>query len=251
MASTSSRTLERSRRGQQPAPETPTPGLVASGGRQRRWSLALVALLLTLGSGLTFVVLWLNAGDRRPVLAVDGNVAAGQVIGREQLQVVRVSSDPGIDPIPASRRDEIAGQVARTDLLEGMLLVDDAIAPQGSGLGAGMAVVAVPVANERLPSPQQLGPGDWVRVYDTGSTSGGEAALGEAVTTARVLSIDWGDSSSSVSLTVEEQHGARIATAVQEDRIYLALVDSDGSDGSGDPGGASGTGDSGESSEDG
>jgi hypothetical protein len=42
----------------------------ASGGRQRRWSLALLAVLLTVGSALAFVVLWLNAGERRPVLAV-------------------------------------------------------------------------------------------------------------------------------------------------------------------------------------
>ena len=44
------------------------PSLVPGGGRQRRWSLALVAILVTLGSALAFVVLWMNAGDRKPVL---------------------------------------------------------------------------------------------------------------------------------------------------------------------------------------
>ena len=63
-----------------PTPSGPgrsAPALVPGGGRQRRWSLALLAVLVTVASALGFVVLWMNAGGREPVLALRRNVAAG------------------------------------------------------------------------------------------------------------------------------------------------------------------------------
>ena len=48
----------------QPMADRGGPTLVPGGGRQRRWSLALLAVLLTVGSALAFVILWLNAGDK-------------------------------------------------------------------------------------------------------------------------------------------------------------------------------------------
>src|SRR5918997_2842858 len=111
-----------------PAPgNRPAPTLVPGGGRQRRWSLALLAILVTLGSALAFVVLWMNAGGREPVLALRNNVAAGQLIEADDLVVVRMSADSGISPIPSSRRDDVIGEPAATNLLAGMLLVDEAV----------------------------------------------------------------------------------------------------------------------------
>src|SRR5918994_4431926 len=90
--------------------DRPGPSLVPGGGRQRRWSLALLAVLVTLGWALAFVVLWMNAGGRKPVLALKQDVAAGQVLQAEDLQVVRVSSDPGVKPVASSERDEVIGR---------------------------------------------------------------------------------------------------------------------------------------------
>src|SRR4029450_7011773 len=126
----------------------PAPALVPGGGRQRRWSLALLAVLITLASALGFVVLWMNAGGREPVLALRRNVTAGQTIEADDLQVVRVAADPGIDPIASSppaptagrpaphpgldpiassARDDIVGRPAAADLLAGTLLVPEAV----------------------------------------------------------------------------------------------------------------------------
>ena len=136
-----------------PLPPAPRPGrrrpLVPGGGRQRRWSLALVAVLVTVGSALAFVVLWLNAGGRQPVLALRNDVAAGQIIEAEDLTVVRVSADGGIDPVSSSR-DDVVGRPAAADLLAGTLLVPGAVGT-ASGLEAGQAVIAIPVDPRSCP----------------------------------------------------------------------------------------------------
>ena len=129
----------------------PAPTLVPGGGRQRRWSLALLAILITLGSALAFVVLWMNAGGREPVLALRNNVAAGQPIRADDLMVVRVSADSGVDLFASARRDEVVDQPAATNLLAGMLLVEDAVGDDDD-IATGTAVIAIPVPAEQIPA---------------------------------------------------------------------------------------------------
>jgi hypothetical protein len=210
-------------RGRPPSADRPTPALATSGGRQRRWTLALLALLLTVGSGLAFVVLWLNAGDRRPVLAAATSIAAGQQIQREHLAVVRVSTDPGLTPIPASQRDEIVGQVATVDILPGTLLVDDAVG-RDSGLAPNAAVIAVALPPERLPAPD-LETGDTVLVLRTTSDLSEETGVdSQEITQANVLAVQAHDTTVSVSLNVDRSQVSGIAAAAQAEQIYLAEV---------------------------
>ena len=131
---------------------------VPTSGRQRRWSLALVAVLVTVGSALAFVVLWMNAGDRKPVLAMARDVAAGQVIESGDLTVVRVAVDQVIRPVSASSRDDVIGTPAAIDLRAGTILVQGHLGDD-KGLETGTAVVAVPVPVDELPAPD-LQPGD-------------------------------------------------------------------------------------------
>jgi SAF domain len=209
-----------------PGADRAAPTLVPGGGRQRRWSLALLAVLVTIGSALAFVVLWMNAGGREPVLALRNNVAAGQVITADDLTVVRVSADSGIDPISSSERDEIVGRPAAATLLAGTLLVPDAIGTD-DGLDQGTTVIAIPVPAAELPS-DELEQGDRVILYRTPAASSGvvQDTLGEG----HVFSVgddDDGGSDIRVSVTVDESLGLDIATAVSEDQIYLSQAPAD------------------------
>jgi SAF domain len=199
------------------------PTLVPGRGRQRRWSLALVAVLMTLGSALAFVVLWMNAGDRKPVLALRNDVVAGQPIGADDLTVVRVSADAGVPLVSSSARDDVIGEPAAVNLLAGTILTPNAIRPD-AGLETGTAVIALPVPRSELPA-NDLDTGDHVTIYRTaaqGDDSAGEAAevLGEG----QVFSVGDDDDGSNVrvSVTVDELDAAEIANAVQADRFYLA-----------------------------
>ncbi len=202
----------------------PAPTMVPGGGRQRRWSLALVAVLVTLGSALAFVVLWLNAGGRKPVLALRNDVTAGQIIDADDLTVVRVSSDGGITPVASSARDEVIGRPAAANLLAGTLLVPDAVGT-ADGLDAGTAVIAIPVELVRL--PDELEAGDKVRIYRTAATAGQTEGAGpQTIGTGVVLSVRGADDDDNtndvrVSVNVAEGLAPSIAAAVDSDQIYI------------------------------
>lgn len=204
------------------------PSLVPGGGRRRRWSLALVAVLITLGSALAFVVLWMNAGGRQPVLALRNNVVAGQVIQADDLAVVRVSTDGGITPISSSARDDVIGQPAATNLLAGTLLVPEAVGT-ADGLESGKAVIAIPVPTAEIPS-DDLETGDRVLLYRTVDSAQGAEATADLIGEGVVFSVQDDDGNASdirVSVTVDETLAPRIANAVGEDQIYLAKAAAD------------------------
>lgn len=199
----------------------PAPNLVPGGGRQRRWSLALLAILITLGSALAFVVLWMNAGGREPVLALRNNVAAGQVVTADDLVVVRVSADSGIEPVASSQRDEIVGHTAATNLLAGMLVVDGMVSDAEDSLATGTAVIAIPVPAEQIPS-EDLDTGHRVILYRT--LSDAAAVEAEVIGPGTVFSVqddNDGTTDIRVSVTVDESIAARVANAVGQDAIYL------------------------------
>lgn len=206
-----------------PGSARPAPALVPGGGRQRRWSLALLAVLVTLGSALGFVVLWMNAGGREPVLALRRDVIAGQIIEADDLQIVRVAADPGIDPVGSTARDDVIGQPAAADMLAGTLLVADAVG-ESDGLASGDAVIAVPVPVEELPA--DLESGDRVLLFRSSpNASAAEGPEAETIGEGHVFSVqadDDGGSKVRVSIRVPEGLLPAIAAAIKSDSITVA-----------------------------
>lgn len=217
-----------------PSSEAALPsGLASKNRRQRRWSLALVGILLILGSGLVFMLLFVNAGDRSPVLAVAREVPAGQVISGGDLRIVRVGADPGVTTISESRRSDVIGQTAAVDLLPGTLLVDDHLG-EPVGLERGEAIVGLDLVGGERAVPS-LKEGDEVLIVLTagpGSAPTDEEdgpALGDVMTRGRVSTVVESDELGDrvmVSVIVPEDLADRIAGANSADRISLVLVPS-------------------------
>jgi hypothetical protein len=202
-------------------PGRPAPALVPGGGRQRRWSLALLAVLVTLASALGFVVLWMNAGGREPVLALRRDVPAGQLIQDDDLQVVRVAADTGIELVASSARDQVVGRPAAGDLKAGMPLVPSAVG-EDEGLETGTAVIAVPVAVEELPA--ELEAGARVLLLQSSTNPTDEGPVAETIGEGRVFSVrsdDDGGSTVSVSVRVPEDLLPDIAAAIHSDSITV------------------------------
>ncbi len=169
----------------------------ASGAaRQRRWSLALVSLLVTVASALAFVVLWLNAGTRRPYLVVTRDVPAGGQITAADLDVVRVSLDGRLRPIPAAQRSQVIGQTARVELGAGSMLTVGVLGKPDETATAGKARVALPLTATQV--YDRFRAGDQVAIVDT--------SVGSAVAVAVVESVR----------TVNAADGAYVATLVLE-----------------------------------
>jgi hypothetical protein len=203
-------------------PARPAPTL-APGGTRRRWSLALVAVLITIGSALAFVVLWMNAGGREPVLALQSDVAAGQTIEADDLTVVRIAVDPGILPVASSARDQVIGQPAAVDLLAGSLLVAEAVGDD-AGLDANTAVIPVPVPPEKMPAGLETG--DRVIILYTPPSSGTDTSVAaDEIGDGRVFDVRPPEDTGSdigVSLTVDNVILPQVAAAIQSDQIILA-----------------------------
>lgn len=222
-----------------PAGRAEDAGVAPTSMRQRRWPLALVAALVALGSALVFAVLWLNAGNRQPVLAIARPVPAGQVLSADDLRVVRVSSDPGIDPIPASRRGAVIGQTATSGLVPGSLLTEGQLGGSVTLLGPGQAVVGLALKGGQLPT-SNLKVGDQVVIVQTPPPGAGSAAVdpsgaagtqgtGFVLGAGRVFGIDKAEDGSRdvvVSLSVAREIAAGVVAAASGDRVSLVLVQS-------------------------
>ena len=183
----------------------PAPTLVPGGGRQRRWSLALLAVLVTLGSALAFVVLWMNAGDREPVLALARDVPAGQVFQAEDLTTVRVSLDPGVRAVASSARDQVIGQPASVDMLAGTLLVPDAV---GDTQGLENDKETVAIAIDQTLVPAGLERGDHVRIIRMPvATGSGEVQDPVNIGIGRVSDVTDSDSGTDVRVSVSVDRG--------------------------------------------
>lgn len=209
-----------------PAPDPNGLPLVPQPRRRRRWSLALVGALVTVGSALAFAVLWMNAGDREPVVAVTRRVPAGQVIEAGDLSIVRVSTDAALAPIPADQVDEVVGQIAVTDLVPGTLLTQEHLVAE-SILEAGSAVVGVALRPGQLPG--RLEGGDRVQIVRTISpgTEDDSLSLGTVLDEGRVLEVsdrDVTDGTVVVSLVVDEDVAAEVAGAASAELVSLVLV---------------------------
>lgn len=120
-----------------------------------------LGVLLIFGGALTGGVLMSNVADRQAVLVMARSVQAGAVIQQADLNVVRISKEPGLNTIGASERLQIVGRVASTDLPAGTLLVRAHLA-NGSRLAAGQAEVGLALKPGQFPT--HLGPGDHVMV---------------------------------------------------------------------------------------
>lgn len=212
-----------------PSPDgQPATATIRASGRRRRISLAVLALLVSAGAALTFAVLWSNAGQRLPVLAVAQPVAAGEEIGAADVVVVRVSTDPGLQPLAASMRGEVIGQRAAVGLVPGTLLTAGHLSA-GPPLGDGQAIVGLALRGGRVPSTA-LRPGDHVQVVLTaapGAGEGDQAGWGRVLASGTVFGIEALDDATGgvrVSLLLDSAVAAEVAGAAAADRVSLVWV---------------------------
>lgn len=132
-------TLDRSHlsppRGSRPKPV----GATAQAAARSR-SRVVVGALVLVASALAAGLLYANAGDRRPVLAVASRVEAGQAIQADDLREVLAAPVPGVRTVPGSARRTVIGRTATAGLEPGALLHPSQVA-EGPLIDRSLAVV--------------------------------------------------------------------------------------------------------------
>jgi hypothetical protein len=124
-----------------------------------------VALFLVALFALGAVVLYTQGTAREPVVALAVDVARGEAVTPEMLQVVHVSTDDAISFVSPDASVALFGQRAIADLPAGSL-VSAALFVDNTALDDGEAVVGLALGPGEYPSPF-LAVGDHVSVVRT------------------------------------------------------------------------------------
>lgn len=179
--------------------------------------IALGALLASVGA---LVVVWMvgAAGQRQEVLVLRQELAYGDELSASDLGVARVSVDPGVAVIPASRRAEVVGLVAATHLSPGTLLTREALsADPGPAPGQVLVPLALPV--ERLPAGG-LRAGDRILAVTTEAEEAGRASVAAVV--ARVGEMDV-NGTTVIDVTTAAVNGPRLTVAAAEGHVAIVV----------------------------
>jgi hypothetical protein len=139
----------------------PVSRLVGAGQRRHSVAHLLLGGLLVLACTCGFLVVWLNAGDRQPVLALARPVTIGHLLAVADLREVDVALDPSVPVVRASQAAGVVGKPMATNLPAGALLTPDAVGRAGVP-GAGQALAAVALKPGQV--PPEVAPGARVSV---------------------------------------------------------------------------------------
>ena len=150
-----------------------TRGRLPSAPRERRPLLAALAVILIIGGALLAGLLAARMDQREEMLVVAETIEAGQTIKLESLASTPVAASSST-LIPASRADEIVGQIARVELTKGEFVQTTQIT-DSAPTADGRTIVGLSLEAGRFPAAG-LSPGDVVDVVNVAGGSGTGAA---------------------------------------------------------------------------
>jgi flagella basal body P-ring formation protein FlgA len=162
--------------------------------------------------------------ETNSVIAVAREVAWGQELTAADLAEASVSSDPALQPIPWTERNQVIGMVATTTLTTGSLLTREAISPTRLP-PTGKQLVGIAVAQGQAPVTP-LKPGDAVLLVPVSGDSSGagqttvSAVEGTVVKSGPVST----DGRRVVEVLVDESDGPRVAASAAAGSLAIVVV---------------------------
>jgi hypothetical protein len=194
--------------------------------RSRSRSRIVGALVLMVISGWLGAVVFLSAGSRHEVLAVDGQVERFTELTRDNLRTVRVAADEDVPTVDADRLDEIVGRTTSMQVAPGSLLSEHQLLDDGErAVGPGEAVVGALLA--QADSPGDLPRGAAVRVILRNEAA---AATPARTLEGWVLDVEEADEAQAgitgrwVSLVVGDADAGPVSAAAAENRVTVVVL---------------------------
>lgn len=197
--------------------------------RSRTPEVALGLLLIVLAS---LGALWLFgvATERSEALALASDVAAGEVLTRDDLMVVEITTNDDLAVLSRTDLDTVVGEMAVADWPAGalvtpsMFVTDDVLTPGSATIGIEVSAGAMPVTG--------LGRGDDVILVETPATSSLEepsedAKAGPVLANAVVLEVVsvGTDGAQRVSVVLSAEAARAVAVADAQERVRLVKVE--------------------------
>jgi flagella basal body P-ring formation protein FlgA len=215
----------------QPAP---VPAPIARLPRRRRWGLFSLGVVLVVVCAVVAYLLVVTTGVTRPYLAMTHKVSYGATLHAGDLTVVDVNPAAGLNPIPASQRDQVVGKHAGADLFPGTLLTRDQLTDLAIP-APGQQLVGVELKPGQLPV-RTLKPGDAVILVVVPSSSLAGVPDPQASSGARPASITATVAGSAppetngnvrVDVVVSQADGPTVAAMASAGRIVIVVTTRD------------------------
>ena len=190
---------------------------------RRRPSLVVASVLLVVLGALASAWAYSSLGNTQEVLAIRTDVARGQLITAESLQVVRIGVDPALRTVPAGQAGSLVGTRAAVDLKAGQLLVPGAVTSEVVP-GQGKAAVGLALTAAQMPS-EPLVVGDKVRVVSTPGAQGDIGTTAPTVFSGVVITVsDRGpDGTTAVTVEVDADKAPELAARSASGKVALVL----------------------------
>jgi hypothetical protein len=182
-------------------------------------------ILVVLGALGAWRFVGVAASGTHPYLAVFKPVPIGARISAADLQVVKITSAAGLNPIGADQESRVIGMHAKVELVAGSLLTPDELTDAGSP-GAGQALVGLQLKPNQRPS-RTLHSGDKVTLIETPDATATNVDPNAAPTwQATVLDVAKAadDGTQVVDVIVDAGDISPIATMSNAGRIVAVLV---------------------------
>lgn len=185
---------------------------------RRDLRLLAIGVLAICLSGLGAVWLYSSATDASSVVTVLHTVHRDQIITAADVGLVSVPRVPGLETVAAERLDQVIGQTAHADLVEGALLSPRSFGPPI--VAAGMAQLGLRLAPGRVPS-SPLPPGTSVLLVAV-ALDGSDPAPGPSVlASVAALGIVQPDGATLLDVNVPVEHAERVARLAAGDRLVV------------------------------
>jgi hypothetical protein len=165
---------------------------------------------------------WSATTSTEEVLAARHTIHRGEVITASDLQRIRISSDPVLEPLPASAYDDVVGQRAALDISAGGLLTtastaDEPLPPQGQ------SIVGISLTPAQVPALPMHG-GDKVRIIVTPGDNGDMSANTPQFTVAEVVDTGLDETTGNAVVNVLVPYADAGALAARAATGNVALV---------------------------
>jgi hypothetical protein len=166
---------------------------------------------------------WSSTTTTEEVLAARGTIHRGEVIKADDIQRIRLSGDPALQPVPASAYDAVVGQRATLDIAAGGLLTTESTS--GSPLPPpGQSIVGISLTPAQVPALPMYG-GDTVRIILTPGESGEVSSSAPQFTIAEVVDTAFDETTGNtvVNVLVPYTDAGLLAARASTGRIALVL----------------------------
>jgi hypothetical protein len=190
---------------------------------RRRPSLIVASVLLVILGALASAWAYTSLGNAQEVVAVRTDVARGQLITAESLQVVRIGVDPALQTVPASQASALVGKRAAVDLTAGQLLVPGAVTAEVVP-GQGKSAVGLSLTAAQMPSVP-LVVGDKVRIVSTPGAQGDVGMTPPVVFSGEVVTVSdrAADGTTAVTVQVDADRAPELAARSASGKVALVL----------------------------